>query len=116
MLEGRHIDIDDGGVQGKRLPFDEQRWGRDPAEGLPQDDERVTETITRALVTPLPPEKGGQLVASVSLTGPQPEIGQERLRLLGRQAHGGARGEPSVEASEQRQPEGNHYPDLRQSL
>jgi hypothetical protein len=108
MLERRHVDIDRGSVQGKRLAFDAQRWGRDAAEALPQDDERVTETITRVLICSLPPEDSGELVTFVGFSRAQREISQQRLRLLGRHVDHTARGEPHVEATEERQPEGDH--------
>jgi Rhamnosyl O-methyltransferase/CmcI len=82
--EGRHVDLYSCGVQSERLTLDPHQGGRDAVKGLPQGEARVAEPIPGALVTALPPEEGGQRVARMGLTEPQAEVGQERLRLLGR--------------------------------
>ena len=76
------------------MTLDEQDWG---AEG----GEFVAQAVTRGLVGRLAlPEEGGELVAGVSVAGPDAEIGEQRLGLAARQGHRTAGVEPRLKLAE----------------
>ena len=98
--EGRHVQVDETGVDGHRVALGPQDAGatrQRPAQLV----QGVAETGPRLVVGPVRPEQRGQAVAMRGGTRVEGQVSQQRLRLPGRQPERQARLEPGLEAAEE---------------
>src|SRR5207237_5000290 len=76
-------------------------------EGFAEDAERVAQAVARLRLVAIAPEERGQLVARLTLTGSDREVGDQRLGFRGQRRRRAAGG-PGLETSEKRQRGASH--------
>ena len=86
LFEGLSVDRHRGGVKGDGLPVGTQDIAR--RQGLAEGGQGLAQTRPRLGCAHVAPQQSGELVARMGTAGRQRQVGEQGLRLAGRQAEG----------------------------